>query len=142
MIQLHRATRAALFLSCLALALGCSGGKGVTLAPVSGTVTVDGQPVTSGQVTFIRTTTKDEEKSGLSAGTIDSGGKYTIFTDGKAGVPPGTYKITVTPSMVPVDGKAPTANFNAKYRDPSATPLQKEVVASPEAGRYDLKLEK
>jgi hypothetical protein len=128
--------------ACLTLALGCSGGKKATLAPVTGTVTVGGQPLTSGQVSFVPTT-KDVQAAGLSAGTIDSSGKYTIYTDGKAGAPLGTYKITVTPSMMPTaDGKPPTMPFNNKYRDIATTSLTKEVIASPEAGRYDLSLEK
>ena len=141
MTQFLRPAGTTLVLACLTLALGCSGGKKVTLAPVSGTVTVAGQPATSGQVSFLPTS-KDAEKAGLSAGTIDSSGKYTIYTDGKPGAPLGTYKVTVTPSMVPVDGKMPKAAFNTKYQNPNSTTLQFEVIASPDASRYDLKLDK
>jgi len=142
MTQFLRLACTTLVLTSLILTPGCSGGKSVTMAPVSGMVTVDGQPVTSGQVAFLPTG-KDAEKAGLSAGTIDSSGKYTISTDGKSGAPLGTYKVTVTPSMVPVDGKMPVAVFNEKYRTVSAAnPLTIEVVANPDAGRYDLKLTK
>jgi hypothetical protein len=143
MTQLTRPARAAaLAVAFLTLALGCSGGRKTALAAVTGKITVDGQPLTSGQVSFVPTS-KDVEKSGLSAGTIDSSGNYTIYTDGKAGAPVGTYKITVTPAMMPTaDGKPPTMPFNQKYRDIASTTLTKEVIASPEAGRYDLKLDK
>lgn len=141
MKQMSRSVRPLLALACLTLALGCSGGKKLNLAPVSGTVTVGGQPLTAGQVSFLPAT-KDQEGT-LSAGTIGSDGKYTIFTGGKSGAPLGKYKVTVTPSMMPsADGKAPTFAFNQKYRDAKTTTLLFEVVEKPDAGRYDLKLDK
>jgi hypothetical protein len=114
----------------------------VPQVPVSGQVTVDGQPVTSGQVSFIPTST-DAPAVGPSGGTIDSSGKYTIHTDGRAGAPLGKYKVTVNPSMVPTgDGKMPQAPFNSIYSSPRTTTLEVEVVANPASGAYDLKLKK
>src|SRR5262245_42997145 len=127
--------RLALVLAGAALVAGCSGGKNVTLAPVSGTVTVGGQPVTGGQVSLIPFE-KEQETSGLSAGTIDSGGKFTIYTGGKPGAPLGKYKVTVTMPMVPPPGgsdKPPPPPFNAKYASVSTTNLTFEVIESPAA---------
>jgi hypothetical protein len=76
----------ALFLS------GC--GPAVKLVPVSGKVTLDGQAVTSGQVTLYPTTTEKTEgaTAGLCAGTIDPEGTYKIFTAGKEGPPSGSTR--------------------------------------------------
>jgi hypothetical protein len=125
----------------LAVAAGCKP-SGPPLAPVQGKVTVDGQSVTSGQVSYL--TTDATNTAGLSAGKIDSNGEYTIYTSGQSGAPLGKYKVTVTPSMVPTQGATgmPSTPINAQYQDQSRTPLTKEVVANAAAGAYDLPLTK
>lgn len=138
-------------LTGLVTALGC-GKKQAPMAPVSGKVTVNGQPLTAGNVSFIPDVKigdsakgqEDTAPSGLSGGTVGSDGTYKITTAGKNGAPLGKYKVTVNPSMVPVaDAKAPPpVGFNAKFTNPQDTPLSVEVIANPEAGRYDLKLAK
>jgi hypothetical protein len=129
---------------CLAAVLvpGCGGGPAIDVAPVKGKVTVEGQPVTSGQVSFLPES--QDIKGGMSAGQIDSNGQYTINTAGKAGAPPGKYKVTITPTMVPAQGatKPPSTPFNSKYSDPQKTPLTVEVTKSPAPDAYDLKLTK
>jgi hypothetical protein len=142
---LFRPARASLTLTltCLTLVLfpGCSGSKKLNLAPVSGTVKVGGAPLTSGQITFVPAS--KEQEGTLAAGTIGADGTYTISSGGKSGAPLGNYKITITPSMVPTgDGKPPTVPFNTKYQSVATTPLAKEVIANPEAGRYDFNLDK
>src|SRR2546428_630320 len=122
------------FLVCVCFVLGCKPSDGVKKLPVSGNVTVDGQAVTSGQVTLHPQSTEKGAGSAVS-GPIDSSGKYTIG----GGAPAGKYKATVTPSMMPSpDGKPPTSPYNAKFGDSKKTPLEIEVVASPAAGAYDL----
>ena len=130
-----------LLLSGLVLTPGCSGSKKLDLAPVSGTVKVAGVPLTSGQVSFLPAS--KEQEGTLAAGTIGSDGTYTISTGGKPGAPVGKYKITITPSMVPSgNGKPPGSGFSSKYQSVATTPLMKEVIANPEAGRYDFNLDK
>jgi hypothetical protein len=131
-----------------ALAVGC-GGSSVKLVPVSGKVTVGGQPVTSGQVSFVPVTegegvnAKAAPGSAPASGQIEASGEYKLFTNGKEGAAPGKYKVTVTPSMMPTGGtKAPTAPFNAKFSDIKQTPLTKEVASGAAAGAYDLNLTK
>lgn len=126
-----------LFLLGAAFGAGCK--PSVSVTPVSGKVTLNGQPVASGQVSLLPL----EEKPGaeLSAGQIDSSGEYKIYTAGKEGAPLGQYKVTVTPSMMPMGGtKAPPRPFPAKYSDTKDTPLRIEVVSSPAPGAYDLKM--
>ena len=131
-----------------ALAAGC-GGSSVKLVPVSGKVTVGGQPVTSGQVSFLPATegegvhAKAAAGSAPASGQIEANGEYKLFTNGKEGAPPGKYKVIVTPSMVPTGGtKAPTTPYNAKFSDAKLTNLTKEVVSGAPAGAYDLALTK
>jgi hypothetical protein len=129
---------------CLsATALPGCGGSSIAVVPVQGKVTVDGQPVTSGQVSYVPTG-QETPTGDISAGQIGSDGSYTIYTAGKAGAPPAKYKVTVTPSMVPVQGatKMPSTPFNEKYTQAQKTPLAVEVTANPAPGAYDLKLTK
>jgi len=118
---------------------GCAKDEGGSVVPVKGKVTVGGAAVTSGQVSYLPVST--DQKGGNSSGTIDSNGEYTISTAGKAGVPPGKYKVTVTPSMVPQKdaSKMPTTAFNTKYTRQDTTPLTIDV---PSSSGYDLKLDK
>lgn len=120
-------------------------------ASVSGKVTVDGKPLSGGNVNFIPDVPTDKEghpkvsgldTSGLSSGQIDPDGSYKIYTGGKAGAPVGKYKVTVTPPMVPAHGstEAPPLGFEKKFSDAQQTPLHKEVVVSAKPGDYDLKL--
>jgi hypothetical protein len=128
-------------LVCLGAACGC--GPSVKLVPVSGKVSVDGQPLTAGQVSLVpQTESKDQKTAGLSAGTIDSSGNYKIMTNGKDGAPLGKYKVVVAPSMMPSEAGKIRMDFNSRYSDPKNTDLQYEVVANPSATQYDLSLKK
>jgi hypothetical protein len=134
------------------LALGC-GQKDVPLAPVSGKVTVDGQPLTSGSVSLIPDVPLGNEGAqqaskrqtgGLSGGTIGSDGTYKIYTAGKEGAPLGKYKVRIIPHVTEGkdDKETPDIGFKKEYTDANKTPLHFEVIKDPEAGRYDLKLTK
>ena len=133
---------AGLLVACAAS--GCGKPGGATMAPISGSVTVDNQPLTAGQVTFHPIAKAEaSDNKGFSGGIVEASGKYTLFTGGEKGAPLGKYKVTVNPSMVPTaSGGAPVAPFNSKYRDAKMTPIEVEVVASPAAGAYDLKLKR
>ena len=135
----------AFLLLCLLALLGLAGCKGNSLpplVPVKGKVTVDGQPLTSGQVTYLPA--DPSEKAPLSNGTIDSAGNYEIFTQGQSGAPKGKYKVTVSPSMVPAPGATapPKAPFHPKFMEFSKTTLLVEVVEGANPDAYWLKLTK
>jgi hypothetical protein len=118
---------------------GCGGPASVATVPVTGKVTLDGQPVTSGQVSFFAADAK--AGVGLCTGIIDANGEYKIFSDGKPGAPLGKYKVMVMPSMVPPTGGGALARpQNDKYSDAKSTTLSVEVVSSPAPGAYDLKM--
>lgn len=110
--------------------------------PVAGKVTVDGEPLTGGHVTYHAYDTG--QKTGAEcSGKIDSTGGYVMFTGPKQGVPPGRYKVTVSRSTMPTaEGKMPTAGFNLKFSDPTKTPLVITVSDGAAPGTYDLKLTK
>src|SRR5262245_48884505 len=93
---------------CAGLVAGCGGGPSVANAPVRGKVTVGGEALSGGQVSFFPVAA-DPNAKGFSAGSIGTGGEYILYTAGKAGAPLGQYKVTVTPPMVPsADGKPAT----------------------------------
>jgi hypothetical protein len=129
-------------LLCLLLGLGCGGGSSPTLYPVSGKVTVDGAPLTGGNVTYVPF--EGEQNVGkLTNGQIDSNGNYTVSTDGRSGAPAGTFHAVVTPVMMPSgNSKAPPMPFNKKYREAKTTTMSIEVVPNAAPGAYDLKLTK
>jgi hypothetical protein len=125
----------------LLLSVGCGGPPAVATVPVSGKVTLEGQPVSSGLVSFAAA--DDKVGAGLCTGIIGADGEYKISSDGKPGAPLGKYKVTVTPSMTPPPASgAPPSPFNARYMSSTSTPLVIEVVSNPAAGAYDLKLKK
>lgn len=73
---------------------GCSGGGGSvpTLAPVSGTVTLDGKPLAGAAVSFV----PQAGTEGAGAfGTTDAEGRFTLdHRSGRPGVEPGTYTVS------------------------------------------------
>ena len=123
--------------------LGCDSADTLPpMAPVKGKATIDGAPLTAGQVALHPEAADPSVKVPLSAGTIDGNGNYEIFTGGKAGAPLGKYKVVVTPSMVPMQGGTPPVQVNQKFRVPTDSPLSIEVVETPKEGQYDLQTTK
>lgn len=140
--------------------VGCAGssGDGYTgeRGNVSGTVTLDGQPLASGcQVLFIA------DKGGYTAGgVIGDGGKYTLVYGGGRGLPVGDYSIQLAPPLV-AEGTAPavdptqmagkltrksgkeaaeTGPFPTRYSSTSSSELKFKVA--PGDNTADFKLEK
>ena len=129
------------------LASGC--GSGGNLLPVSGTVTLDGQPLKAGDVQFHPEGSQNPSQE-MPIGHIKDG-KYELTTRGKKGAPPGKYKVVVLANQFSDEGakrpaaatkEMPKSLINNKYSTAATTPLSKEVVASPAPDAYDLKLTK
>ena len=72
---------------------GCSGAA----ATVSGTVTLDGQPLTTGNVSFH----PDGAGAAPAYGQIDSSGRYSLSTGTEAGLAPGNYVAVVVATKDP-----------------------------------------
>ena len=73
------------------LAVGCGGSK-VVRCPVSGTVTVGGEPVEVGSIEFI----PEADSTGPVCGGTIADGAYSI--DKKGGPTPGNYKVRIVGS--------------------------------------------
>jgi hypothetical protein len=119
---------------------GCESDPVGRTVPVKGRVTVGGQPLKLGSVTFWPNEAKGN-KSKLEAGaTINEDGTYELFTKGKAGAPPGAYKVTVVAQPIPDSTKPGQAKslVSPTYSNRDTTPLLIEVVENPAPGAYDL----
>jgi hypothetical protein len=115
---------------------------------VSGTVTLDGQPVNGGVLTFSPDTAKGNAAN-INCTSPVRQGRYELETvgitrsDSGSGVPPGWYKVTynVLDLRTKKRRQAPV-EFNDKYRRAETTPLLVEVKDNPDPGAYDFKLTK
>jgi hypothetical protein len=112
-------------LAALALVAGCSGS-----GSVSGTVTLDGAPLTSGTVTFHPTA-----GGPVAIGNIGPDGRYELAVGTDKTVPPGEYVVTVEATEAvtsePTDSKGPPRPPQAprrltpdKYADKDKTDLR------------------
>jgi hypothetical protein len=120
--------------------VGCNDG----LSTVSGTVTLDGQPIAvgdrvNGVVNFLR-----EDGSGASASAaLDRSGRYWLTTGSRRGVEPGNYRVTVavTETIMPDDPNAmpvPKLLTPAKYGNTQNSGLRAEV--KPGSNTFDFAL--
>jgi hypothetical protein len=132
----------------LALALGVfatgCGSGGPTMGRVSGTVKVDGQPLTKGTVTFIAT----DGKSPNATGALDSSGQYTLqTTEPGDGAVVGSYKVaisdvdanvmnTAVPGMPPPVQKSAISKI---YLDGNTSGLTATVESGRNTKDFDLK---
>jgi hypothetical protein len=76
------------------LSLGC-GGKNYPLAPVSGRVTMDNEPLVGAEVRFFPTESKDLP---FATGTTDNDGRYELHlvTEPSPGAIIGTHRVTIS----------------------------------------------
>jgi hypothetical protein len=75
----------ALFLLGVLFLVGCGGNP----ATVSGKVTLDGQPLTKGDISFYAA------GSACANGQIDASGNYSLHTGTDEGLQPGTYQVAI-----------------------------------------------
>ncbi len=119
---------------------GCGGGP--SLAPVSGKVTLNDKPLTTGNVVYYPNKAKGNTFTGLPVGEINSQGEYTLQTGGKPGAPLGAYKVTVSATPTTPDNTKPSTKnpVNPQFGSLETTPLQVDVVEKAAPGAYDLKV--
>jgi hypothetical protein len=116
---------------------GCD--RGVKRVPVSGAVTLDGQPMTHGVLLFHPDESRGNTARVGCTGPI-SGGRYKLVTSGVTksdtgeGAPLGWYKVTL---LADLPGMAEIKVHN-KYLNVDTTPLQMEIVENPGPNAYDL----
>jgi hypothetical protein len=119
---------------------GC--GSRFNPVPVSGMVTVDGQPLTHFRLSFVPDAAKGNTTPVSVMAPIDAQGRYDLRTtaarraDGGRGAPLGWYKVVV---VIGAPGD-PECVVDPIFLNVDKTPLSIEVVENPEPGYYDLKL--
>jgi hypothetical protein len=125
----------------LCVAMGCSG-RDPNLpepVPVSGTITIDGQPATNTTISFIPTGATPGTGSG---GATDGSGKYSLRTAHNGeGAPAGEYKVVISKlrnkdgsdfpldsPVAPIDSDA-AESLPPEYSDAEKTTLTATVPA-------------
>ena len=118
------------FLVCVSL--GCGAGDWGT---VSGTVTLDDQPLDKGLVTF------NPEAGGAAGYGQAQNGAFTIRTGTKEGLKAGKYVVTVLDNTVPQPGTAEKMKFLTpkKYADLATTDFKIEIKPGPNAVKLEMK---
>lgn len=82
----------------IAMAAGC-GSKGLLRVPVRGTVTLDGKPLSAAVVQYFPI---NQVAGSGGSGRTGSKGHYQIVTpQGKKGLPPGDYLVTIEKRVMP-----------------------------------------
>src|SRR3954447_19688831 len=134
----------------LLLLPGCKGDQpSKKLVPVKGTVSVDGSPMQVGTVTFMPDAAKGNKTEGSAAGSIAADGTYKLFYGTQEGAPLGWYKVGVSPqgmsanpSQTAPSPEAAAKMVTSKFQNPETSGISVEVVSSPAAGAYDIKVSK
>ena len=137
-VSVRRGRGAAALVCALGLlaAVGCGGMKKV---PVSGTATLDGQPLNAGVIHFYPDPAKGNEHRVDCLGPV-RGGKFNLLTtavrdaDSGSGVPVGSYKVYLDTTMP----GAETLKIHPRFTDPSKTTIEVEVVENAAPGAYDI----
>ena len=111
------------------------------MVPVSGKISLDGQPLAKGMVRFFAVDRQAVRV--MPQGSLDGSGNYQMTTAGSPGAPLGKYKVCVSEDRDEADARMKAGSkagspIPVKYSEPDNTPLEVEVVGSPAAGAYDL----
>jgi hypothetical protein len=129
-----------LLLGGLAAAAGC--GKEATKgAPVSGKVTLDKKPLTTGRVSLVPDVKKGNNANVACVGVLGKEGEFEIrargaqVPDNSPEVPLGWYKVVYLPAKT-----GPQAKVDPAFLTLQDTPLSVEVVSDPKPGQYDFAL--
>jgi hypothetical protein len=128
--------------------LTCLVGCGVKRVPVSGTVTLDGQPLNTGTLTFSPDSAKGNTAQ-IAGNSPVRDGHYELQTlgvtkaDSGPGLPLGWYKVTWNPPTVGSKKHPLTeVEVNDIYKSVEKTPLSVEVKDNPDPDAYNFKLTK
>jgi hypothetical protein len=129
-------------LAVLALAIsGCGDG----MAEVTGKVTLDGEPLASGNGVRATVYFQPESGDGVAAvGILDQNGQYTLSSGSKDGVAPGVYRVTCTASQI-IRSKDPNgAPSGRRITDPKYANAQTsgfQFTVEPGRNEFDLALD-
>ncbi len=122
----------AAFLATLA---GCGSG-GPTMVPVAGTVTIDGQPLTYGQIQVLPNGWRP------ASSPIGSDGRFMLTTTVSGdGCPVGTHNVVVLAGE-PLPGDSMKWHAPKKYADPTASKLTITITGPTNDLKIELKWDK
>jgi hypothetical protein len=135
------------FVSLVALVVlwnaGCGGDSdSPNTVRVSGKVTLNGQPLTSGEVVFIPKEGGGLHRPGI--GQLDDDGTFVLMSFGKEGIEPGDYKVIVRPLPAEDGDKKDavvTSPIPEKYQSAESSGFE-ETVDESDKGKvfeFDLK---
>lgn len=127
--------------------LGCQGGNSLPMAKVSGTVTLDGAPLTKGRIQFMPDNSKGT-RGPMATGQIVADGKFVLMTSAPGdGAQVGCYKVVVNcweetpfdpnnPKLAP----PPKSLIPERYANEQTSGLTAEVkTGTPNEFTFDLK---
>ena len=135
----HRVATTTLAGLAFFLAAGCGGGDTLELTPVTGRITLDGEPLQKGTVCFVADSDAGNTVRVNPVSAIKADGAFELMSDGEAGAPVGKYKVTV--NVQTMDPETNDVELDPKYASAESTPISIEVVKEPTAGAYDIKIE-
>jgi hypothetical protein len=132
----------------------CSDPRG-KLYPVTGKVSLNHTPlgIDGAAVRFTPDVSRGNGSKFDAFGAIQSDGTFTLYTHDREGVALGWYRVAVTvPPVTPARLEPPNPNrkkvslpsapIPIRYANPDRSGLAVEVVETPNAGHYDLHLQK
>jgi hypothetical protein len=125
---------AAVIVALLVVISGCGHSE---FAPLTGRVTLDGNPLPTAVITFI----SDGGTSGYA--NVDSSGRYIAKSGSDEGLKPGKYKIIVVANKPEVitdrkEAKIPQPITPPRYADPTKSGFEYNLTEA--GGTYDLEL--
>lgn len=105
----------------LALLVGCSK-TDPSLVAVTGTITLNDQPLTNATVTFIP---KDGTPGFGGVGKTDATGRYKLAgsRDNEPGIPPGAYRVVVSKRLMPDGSEVPADDNTPPMMSPAKESL-------------------
>lgn len=109
----------------LLVAAGCAGSN---VAPVSGTVTLNGKPLAHATVVF-QPLGDDKNPGPGSTGTTDANGRYSLsgMTTGAAGALVGKHRVSITAYEGDVEGESSAPNATNKVIRKALVPAEYNV---------------
>ena len=119
------------------LICGCSRGKRDVTGDVFGKVTLEGQSLSTGSISYV------SQEGKVASGILDSNGAYAIKN-----VIVGKYRVLVLPPSLPhpgmpgsvkKKGMADFPDFPVKYRSDTSTDLEAEVIKGKHEHNFDMK---
>ncbi len=138
----HVMLKSCLLLLSVAALVGCSKqSKLPPLAPASGIVTVDGEPLEMGSIAFVPDKIQGT-KGPMGYGTIGKGGRYYITTAKEEGALVGHHLVRIVADVEydPVTNTPPRTLVHPRYTKETTSELEVEVKAG-EENEFDFALD-